>query len=131
MQPVGVAHVAELVDAVDSKSAVRKGVKVRFLSWALSKKPPLIWRFFNLLPLTILANTLTRSGFLCNGYLPIDSIYLIIALLTSDLESLRSVNTRYTFTISGLSFVRKPRFASPPVIKKSVMATLYTLLAST
>ena len=31
-----VAHVAELVDAADSKSAVRKGVKVRFLSWALS-----------------------------------------------------------------------------------------------
>ena len=28
------AHVAELVDAADSKSAVRKGVKVRFLSWA-------------------------------------------------------------------------------------------------
>ena len=26
---------AELVDAADSKSAVRKGVKVRFLSWAL------------------------------------------------------------------------------------------------
>jgi ribosomal protein S12 len=26
--------VAELVDAADSKSAVRKGVKVRFLSWA-------------------------------------------------------------------------------------------------
>ena len=33
------AHVAELVDAVDSKSAVRKGVKVRFLSWAQGKKP--------------------------------------------------------------------------------------------
>jgi hypothetical protein len=31
------AHVAELVDAADSKSAVRKGVKVRFLSWALVK----------------------------------------------------------------------------------------------
>jgi hypothetical protein len=31
-----VAHVAELVDAADSKSAVRKGVKVRFLSWALN-----------------------------------------------------------------------------------------------
>ncbi len=29
-----VAHVAELVDAADSKSAIRKGVKVRFLSWA-------------------------------------------------------------------------------------------------
>jgi hypothetical protein len=28
------AHVAELVDAADSKSAIRKGVKVRFLSWA-------------------------------------------------------------------------------------------------
>ena len=27
---------AELVDAADSKSAIRKGVKVRFLSWALS-----------------------------------------------------------------------------------------------
>ena len=36
------AHVAELVDAADSKSAVRKGVKVRFLSWAQGKlKPPL------------------------------------------------------------------------------------------
>ena len=33
LQPV--AHVAELVDAADSKSAIRKGVKVRFLSWAL------------------------------------------------------------------------------------------------
>ena len=32
-----VAHVAELVDAADSKSAIRKGVKVRFLSWALHK----------------------------------------------------------------------------------------------
>ena len=32
-----IAHVAELVDAADSKSAIRKGVKVRFLSWALSK----------------------------------------------------------------------------------------------
>ena len=31
------AHVAELVDAADSKSAIRKGVKVRFLSWALVK----------------------------------------------------------------------------------------------
>ena len=29
------AHVAELVDAADSKSAIRKDVKVRFLSWAL------------------------------------------------------------------------------------------------
>ena len=28
------AHVAELVDAADSKSAIRKDVKVRFLSWA-------------------------------------------------------------------------------------------------
>ena len=28
------AHVAELVDAPDSKSGSRKGVKVRFLSWA-------------------------------------------------------------------------------------------------
>ncbi len=36
------AHVAELVDAADSKSAIRKGVKVRFLSWAQGKlKPPL------------------------------------------------------------------------------------------
>jgi hypothetical protein len=33
------AHVAELVDAADSKSAIRKGVKVRFLSWAQIKKP--------------------------------------------------------------------------------------------
>ena len=33
----GVAHVAELVDAADSKSAIRKGVKVRFLSWAQQK----------------------------------------------------------------------------------------------
>ena len=32
-----VAHVAELVDAADSKSAIRKGVKVRFLSWALPR----------------------------------------------------------------------------------------------
>ena len=32
-----VAHVAELVDAADSKSAIRKGVKVRFLSWALNQ----------------------------------------------------------------------------------------------
>jgi hypothetical protein len=31
------AHVAELVDAADSKSAIRKGVKVRFLSWAPSR----------------------------------------------------------------------------------------------
>jgi hypothetical protein len=30
--------VAELVDAADSKSAIRKGVKVRFLSWAQIKK---------------------------------------------------------------------------------------------
>jgi hypothetical protein len=36
---VQVAHVAELVDAADSKSAVRKGVKVRFLSWAPIKIP--------------------------------------------------------------------------------------------
>ena len=34
------AHVAELVDAADSKSAIRKGVKVRFLSWALIKMTP-------------------------------------------------------------------------------------------
>jgi hypothetical protein len=32
------AHVAELVDAADSKSAIRKGVKVRFLSWALDSQ---------------------------------------------------------------------------------------------
>ena len=35
------AHVAELVDAADSKSAVRKGVKVRFLSWAQVNKKSL------------------------------------------------------------------------------------------
>jgi hypothetical protein len=35
--------VAELVDAADSKSAVRKGVKVRFLSWApVTNKKPLM-----------------------------------------------------------------------------------------
>ena len=34
LQPISAAHVAELVDAADSKSAIRKGVKVRFLSWA-------------------------------------------------------------------------------------------------
>jgi hypothetical protein len=39
-----VAHVAELVDAADSKSAIRKGVKVRFLSWALNR---LFSRFFH------------------------------------------------------------------------------------
>jgi hypothetical protein len=32
------AHVAELVDAADSKSAIRKDVKVRFLSWAQKKE---------------------------------------------------------------------------------------------
>jgi hypothetical protein len=32
--------VAELVDAADSKSAIRKGVKVRFLSWAPLIKNP-------------------------------------------------------------------------------------------
>jgi hypothetical protein len=32
------AHVAELVDAADSKSAIRKDVKVRFLSWAQVKR---------------------------------------------------------------------------------------------
>ncbi len=37
---VQVAHVAELVDAADSKSAIRKGVKVRFLSWAPLIKNP-------------------------------------------------------------------------------------------
>jgi hypothetical protein len=38
--------VAELVDAADSKSAVRKGVKVRFLSWAPRKKPSLFEKVF-------------------------------------------------------------------------------------
>lgn len=32
------AQMAELVDAADSKSAVRKDVQVRFLFWALIKK---------------------------------------------------------------------------------------------
>jgi hypothetical protein len=42
------AHVAELVDAADSKSAVRKGVKVRFLSWApIYKNPPTCRGIFN------------------------------------------------------------------------------------
>ena len=44
------AHVAELVDAADSKSAIRKGVKVRFLSWALKritvKSGPFLFYFF-------------------------------------------------------------------------------------
>jgi hypothetical protein len=43
MRFVQVAHVAELVDAADSKSAVRKGVKVRFLSWAPITKIPAIF----------------------------------------------------------------------------------------
>jgi hypothetical protein len=38
LQLVKNAHVAELVDAADSKSAIRKGVKVRFLSWAQAEE---------------------------------------------------------------------------------------------
>ena len=40
-----IAHVAELVDAADSKSAVRKGVKVRFLSWAQSEATASLFYF--------------------------------------------------------------------------------------
>ena len=43
------AHVAELVDAADSKSAIRKGVKVRFLSWAPVKKLRYFRSFFILI----------------------------------------------------------------------------------
>ena len=43
----GYARVAKLVDAADSKSAVRKDVLVRFLSWA--QKPPIDGGFFLLL----------------------------------------------------------------------------------
>ena len=37
------AQMAELVDALDSKSCIRKDVQVRFLFWALS---PIFWGFF-------------------------------------------------------------------------------------
>lgn len=37
LQPQLAAQVAELVDAADSKSAVRKDVLVRFQSWALNR----------------------------------------------------------------------------------------------
>ncbi len=37
---------AELVDAADSKSAVRKDVQVRFLFWAPGKPPQILRGFF-------------------------------------------------------------------------------------
>jgi hypothetical protein len=45
-QLLDLARMAELVDAADSKSAVRKDVQVRFLFWALGLiiyKSPLNW----------------------------------------------------------------------------------------
>jgi hypothetical protein len=42
--------VAELVDAADSKSAVRKGVKVRFLSWAQGKTFSIFEEVFCFIP---------------------------------------------------------------------------------
>ena len=45
------AHVAELVDAADSKSAIRKDVKVRFLSWAQVKSRSNLLRLFLFSPL--------------------------------------------------------------------------------
>lgn len=50
MPPKIKARMAELVDAADSKSAVRKDVQVRFLFWALR-----LWRLFAG-PLTALEN---------------------------------------------------------------------------
>ena len=47
LQPL-IAHVAELVDAADSKSAIRKDVKVRFLSWAHNHLNG--WFFYSHLP---------------------------------------------------------------------------------
>ena len=48
---------AELVDAADSKSAVRKGVKVRFLSWAQTGDKGNLAKdclfYFSLRPLTV------------------------------------------------------------------------------
>ena len=58
------AHVAELVDAADSKSAIRKGVKVRFLSWA-QKNFKEIWSFF----MQITAYFCPSSTIYCYSYL--------------------------------------------------------------
>ena len=56
------AHVAELVDAADSKSAIRKGVKVRFLSWAHNQ---LFSWFFNARKRSIYNAFSSSPFFLC------------------------------------------------------------------
>jgi hypothetical protein len=53
------AQVAELVDAADSKSAIRKGVKVRFLSWAQSPDSE-VGAFF--IVFTLLYKSAIRKG---------------------------------------------------------------------
>lgn len=46
--PYQLAQMAELVDALDSKSGIRKDVQVRFLFWALNllHKTPILTRYW-------------------------------------------------------------------------------------
>ena len=76
---------AELVDAADSKSAVRKGVKVRFLSWARRKSLHFLRGFFLVLYKCLGGETCLPSGRL------VDIAFASVAKLVDALPSGGSV----------------------------------------